>query len=137
MVSIERTLLLWGLLPSFNVRSIGTLDAENFFGTFQDLDPTGSGVIRPKDIPQVFLTACELITAKFNPNRYLPCSLNTYIVANSIVLYTSYFKFHRGFGMHTTAGKVYPEHSTASASNKKNNQDGIADITQIREIVPK
>jgi hypothetical protein len=31
MVSIERMFMLWGLVSSYNVRSLGTLDVENFF----------------------------------------------------------------------------------------------------------
>ena len=69
IVSIERMLVLWGMIKSYNVRSVGTLDVENFFGSFQDIDPKGIGVLQPNDIPQAMATACDLIRMRFNPKR--------------------------------------------------------------------
>jgi hypothetical protein len=71
VVSIERMLNLWGLIQAYNVRSVGTLDVEIFFGEFQELDPKGTGVLQPKDVACALSTACELIAIRFNPNRYL------------------------------------------------------------------
>ena len=34
-----------------NVRALGSLEAENLFGEFQDLDLKGVGALRPDDIP--------------------------------------------------------------------------------------
>lgn len=53
----------------YNVRAVGSLDIENFFGTFQELDPRGSGVLTLQDIPSAISVAIELLDAKFNPDR--------------------------------------------------------------------
>ncbi|CAG2242669.1 unnamed protein product [Mytilus edulis] len=54
---------------AYNVRALGSLESENFFGQFQDLDPKGSGVLRPDDVSTAISTACELTQARFDPNR--------------------------------------------------------------------
>jgi hypothetical protein len=36
---------------AYNVRALGSLEAENLLGEFQDLNPKGVGVLRPDDIP--------------------------------------------------------------------------------------
>ena len=54
---------------AYNPRALGSLEVENFFGEFQELDPSGSGVIRADDIPKALSTASELIEARLNPNR--------------------------------------------------------------------
>ncbi|XP_062608960.1 uncharacterized protein LOC134270730 [Saccostrea cucullata] len=54
---------------SYNVRAVGSLDVENFFGSFQDIDPKGTGVFRPDDIPSALAVAAELIDSKLDPNR--------------------------------------------------------------------
>ena len=43
---------------AYNVRTLGSLEAENLFGEFQDLDPKGSGVIKAEDIPAALESAC-------------------------------------------------------------------------------
>jgi len=53
------------------VRAVSSLDIENFFGSFQDIDPRGSGVLRPDDIPSAISVAVELLDAKLNPNRFV------------------------------------------------------------------
>ena len=72
MCNIDRRTQLFAVCKqgSYNVRSIGTLDSENFFGEFQSLDPRGSGVIRADDIPNTMETAVELLKARMDENRY-------------------------------------------------------------------
>ncbi|XP_060589874.1 uncharacterized protein LOC132745056 [Ruditapes philippinarum] len=86
LTNIERKIQITPFVKSgaFCPRSLGSLEAENFFGEFQDLDPKGSGVIRPDDIPKALQTACELISTRRNPER----------------------KFY----MHTSRAKVYDVH---------------------------
>ena len=52
------------------MRALGSLEAEYFFSGFQDLDPKGSGVLRPDDVSAAISTACELTETRFDPNRY-------------------------------------------------------------------
>jgi len=47
------------------------LDIENFFSTFQDIDPRGTGVLRPDDIPSAIGVATELLDARLDPDRYI------------------------------------------------------------------
>jgi hypothetical protein len=60
--------------------AIGSLDVENLFGTFQDLDPRGTGVLTPSDIPTALSVAIDLLDAKLNPNRYV---MNTNFVSSN------------------------------------------------------
>lgn len=53
------------------MRAVSSLDIENFFGSFQDIDPRASGVLRPDDIPSSISVAVELLDAKLNPNRFV------------------------------------------------------------------
>ncbi|VDI14617.1 Hypothetical predicted protein [Mytilus galloprovincialis] len=71
MTNIERRIQLFPFIKSgaYNVRALGSLESENFFGQFQDLDPKGSGVLRPDDVSTAISTACELTQARFDPNR--------------------------------------------------------------------
>ncbi|CAG2201472.1 DHDH [Mytilus edulis] len=71
MTNIERRIQLFPFIKSgaYNVRVLGSLESENFFGQFQDLDPKGSGVLRPDDVSTAISTACELTQARFDPNR--------------------------------------------------------------------
>jgi hypothetical protein len=71
LTNIERKMQLFTFTKtnSYNVRAVGSLDIENFFGTFQDIDPKGTGVIRPDDIPAALNAATELIDVKSDPNR--------------------------------------------------------------------
>ena len=71
MCNIDRRTQLYAVCKqgSYNVRSIGTLDSENFFGEFQSLDPRGSGVVRADDIPSTMETAVELLKARMDENR--------------------------------------------------------------------
>ena len=42
----------------------------NFFGSFQDIDPWGTGVLRPDSIPTALSIAVELTEVSLNPERY-------------------------------------------------------------------
>ena len=46
------------------------MDIENSFGTFQDIDPKGAGVLRPSDIPTALSVAVVLLDAQMDPERY-------------------------------------------------------------------
>ena len=72
MTNIERRIQLFPFVKkgTYKVRALGSLEAENFFGGFQDLDTKGSGVMRPDDLSAAISTACELTEARFDPNRY-------------------------------------------------------------------
>jgi hypothetical protein len=45
------------------------LEAENFFGEYQDLDPKGSGVIKAEDIPAALESACQMNDTRLMPGR--------------------------------------------------------------------
>lgn len=72
LTNIERKLQLFPFTKKgcYNVRAVGSMDIENFFGTFQDIDPRGAGVLRPSDIPTAVSVAIELMEAKMDPERY-------------------------------------------------------------------
>jgi hypothetical protein len=53
----------------YNVRALGSLEAENLFGQFQDLDPKGSGVMKSEDIPTALEHACQLLKVRLSPDR--------------------------------------------------------------------
>lgn len=71
LTGIERRIQLFPLVKSgmYNVRCVGSLDVENFFGGFQDYDPWGTGVLRPDSIPTAISVAAELQEARLDPNR--------------------------------------------------------------------
>ena len=54
---------------SYNVRSLGSLEAENLFGQFQDLDPKGTGVVKAEEVPAAFEAACQLLKVRLLPDR--------------------------------------------------------------------
>jgi hypothetical protein len=56
---------------AYNVRTLGSLEAENLFGEFQDLDPKGVGALRPDDIPIAISTACELLSVRIDAKKSL------------------------------------------------------------------
>ena len=82
LTNIDRRVQLFPLVKS--VRTLGSLEAENFFGEYQDLDPKGSGVIKAEDIPAALESACQM-----NPTRLMP---------------------GRPFYMSLSRAKVYPLH---------------------------
>ncbi|CAC5383533.1 unnamed protein product [Mytilus coruscus] len=71
LTNIDRRLQLFPFVKPgmYNIRSLGNLEAENLFGAFQDLDPKGSGVIRPDDIPSALSTSCEMLCYRFNKKQ--------------------------------------------------------------------
>ena len=83
MTNIDRRIQLFSYVKkgNYNVRALGSLEAENLFGAFQDR----SGVIRPDDIPAALNTACEILTARMDSTK----------------------PFH----IHTSRAKVYPLHT--------------------------
>lgn len=60
----------------YNVRTLGSLEVENFFGEFQDLDPKGSGVIEAEEVPAALESACQLMSTRLLPNRPFHISLS-------------------------------------------------------------
>ena len=72
MTNIERRIQLFPFVKkgSYNVRTLGSLEAENLFSGFQNLDPKGSGVLRPDEVSAAISTSCELTETRFDPNRY-------------------------------------------------------------------
>ena len=86
LTNIDRRIQLFPYVKSgrYNVRSLGSLEVENFFGEFQDIDPKGSGVIKASEIPSALETACQMLKTRLNPDR----------------------KFH----MNLSKAKVYPVH---------------------------
>lgn len=72
LTNIDRRIQLFAEAKngSYNVRSLGSLDSETFFSTFQDMDPKGSGVLLPDDIPKVMQTASFITQAHFDQERY-------------------------------------------------------------------
>ena len=71
MTNIDRRIQLFSFVrnQAYNVRALGSLEAENLFGEFQDLDPKGVGVLRPDDIPIAISTACELLSVKMDAKK--------------------------------------------------------------------
>ena len=71
VTNCERKIKLYGFVKRgcYNARTISGLDSENFFSDFQELDPKGTGTIRPEDIPRTIGTAVEIIHARINPER--------------------------------------------------------------------
>jgi hypothetical protein len=49
--------------------TIATFNPHLFVGTFQDIDPKVTGVLRPDDIPMALSVAAELMDAKLGANR--------------------------------------------------------------------
>ena len=86
MTNIDQHIQLFSFVrnQAYNVRALGSLEAENLFGEFQDLDPKGVGVLRPDDIPIAISTACELLSVKMDAKK--------------------------SFFMQTSKAKVYPLH---------------------------
>jgi hypothetical protein len=61
--------VLFSAMAAILVGSGGSLEAENLFGEFQDLDPKGVGVLRPDDIPIAISTACELLSVRMDAKK--------------------------------------------------------------------
>ncbi|KAL5022708.1 hypothetical protein ScPMuIL_001863 [Solemya velum] len=78
LTNIERRLQIFPYVESgrSNVRTLGSLEAENFFGEFQDLDPKGSGVIEAEEVPAALETACQMNQTRLMPNSPFHMSLS-------------------------------------------------------------
>ena len=72
LTSIERKTQLYEFVKcgTYNQRAVTTRDVENFFGTFNELDPQGHRVVSPDDLPHVMQTATDILTESRNPKRY-------------------------------------------------------------------
>lgn len=97
MTNIDRRIQLFSFVKggTYNVRSLGSLEAENFFGEFQDLDPKGCGVLRPDDIPCAIGTVCELLSIRMDDKK--------------------------SFFMQTSKSKIYPVHPVIDESQSDHN----------------
>ena len=73
MTNIDRRIQLFSFVrnQAYNVRALGSLEAENLFDEFQDLDPKGVGALRPDDIPIAISTACELLSVRMDAKKSL------------------------------------------------------------------
>ena len=71
MINIDRRLQLYPYTKSgsYNVRTIGSLENEEFFGEFHELDPKHVGLLHPNDIQTVMHTALEVSSARLNSER--------------------------------------------------------------------
>ena len=71
LTNIDRRIQLYAHVKkgSYNVRSLGTLDSENFFGEFQDLDPKGQGVLTADDIPGALESASYIIKQRLDADK--------------------------------------------------------------------
>ena len=78
LTNIDRRIQIFPYVKSgmYNVRSLGSLEIENFFGEFQDLDPKVSGVIKAEEIPLALESASQLISTRLLPNRPFHMSLS-------------------------------------------------------------
>ena len=72
LTSIERRIQLYSMVPgnNYNCRAISTLDSESFFSCFQDLHPAGSGILKPKEVPNALSAACDILSSKMDASRY-------------------------------------------------------------------
>lgn len=71
LTNIDRRIQLYQLIPSnsYNVRAPNTLDAENLFSEFKDIDPKSCGALMADDIPLAMESACYVMQMRLNPNR--------------------------------------------------------------------
>ena len=71
LTNIDRRIQLHALVPNhaYNVRAPNTLDAENLFSEFQELDPKSSGALIADDIPIAMETASFILQMRLDPNR--------------------------------------------------------------------
>ena len=73
LTNTERRMQLYAYLPSgtYNARALGSLDAETFFSGFQDIDPKGTGILRPNAIPKAMKSATDIVSTKLQENRFV------------------------------------------------------------------
>ena len=76
LAHLERKIQMYAFTPGgYNVRAIGTLEVEQFFGTFRDIDPAGIGTPRPDDIPRMMTRVADITNCRMDPERYGDFSL--------------------------------------------------------------
>ena len=72
VVHIERSIQIYPFLHnSYNPRTLGSQEVEQFFSTFKDMDPSGSGTPKPDAIPGMLRAAVELDNFRLDPDRYV------------------------------------------------------------------
>ena len=93
MCNIDRRLQLYAIVSggAYNQRSVSSLDSETFFSSLQELDPKGTGVLRPDDIPLALGTATCILNHKLSGTRT--------------------------FNMNTSTKRVYPEHMSGASGD--------------------
>ena len=66
LTNIDRRTQLYAMSKSgtYNVRAPTSLDSETTFSAFQDLDPRGSGILHPDDVPRTLAAATFLFKSK-------------------------------------------------------------------------
>lgn len=71
LTNIDRRMQIVPYIKSgtYNVRALGSLEVENFFGQFQDLDPKGSGVLKAEEVPAALESACQLLQTCMRKDR--------------------------------------------------------------------
>ena len=86
MCNIDRRLQLYAIVPggAYNQRSVNSQDSETFFSSLQELDPKGTGIVRPDYIPVALEAATCILNHKLSETR--------------------------SFNMNTSTKRVYPEH---------------------------
>ena len=76
LAHLERKIQMYAFTPGgYNARAIGTLEVEQFFGTFRDIDPAGIGTPRPDDIPRMMTRVADITNCRMDPERYGDFSL--------------------------------------------------------------
>ena len=68
LISCERAIQLHRFVigGSYNYRGLGSNMNETFFASFRDLDPKGTGVLRPDDFPRAMSISCTLLQTRLN-----------------------------------------------------------------------
>ncbi|KAH3848086.1 hypothetical protein DPMN_090434 [Dreissena polymorpha] len=51
----------------YNVRATGTQELEQLFSSFRDVDPSGTGTVKPDVIPRMLASAIEVDNFRLNP----------------------------------------------------------------------
>ena len=71
LTNIDRRIQLYAVTPNntYNVQAPTSLDAENLFCHFRDLDPKLTGVLMADDIPSALETASYVMQMKLNLER--------------------------------------------------------------------
>ena len=72
VLASERAIQLHGVVKggSLNFRALGSNINETYFAGFRDLDPKGSGVLRPDELPRAMSVSCTLLQTRMDQQRY-------------------------------------------------------------------